>query len=191
MTDTIKFAKVNVLPITFEPSTIYLVKDADEAFAKMFISNAAGTAVRRLPNRDDIQTMVNQVVNQAVAGTSHLYVVADIAGRDALTPTVVTQALVIDATGDTSVVSGAATYVFNPTDTSWTKISEHESMDFVLQWANIQGRPTSTAAEIDDAVSKRHSHANLVSLDKVGEDAGGLLQFNGDYVDPALRVAEW
>ena len=61
----------------------------------------------------------------------------------------------------------------------------------VLQWANIQGRPTSTAAEIDDAVSKRHSHANMVTLDKVGEDAGGLLQFNGDYVDPALRVAEW
>ena len=187
MTDTIKFAKVNVLPVTFEPSTIYLVKDADEAFAKMFISNAAGTAVRRLPNRDDIQTMVNQ----AVAGTSHLHVVADIAGRDALAPTVVTQSLVIDATADTSVLSGAATYVFNPTDSSWTKISEHESMDVVLQWANIQGRPTSTAAEIDDAVSKRHSHANLVSLDKVGEDAGGLLQFNGDYVDPALRVAEW
>ena len=100
-------------------------------------------------------------------------------------------ALVIDATDDTSVQSGAATYVFNPTDSIWTKISEHESMDVVLQWANIQGRPTSTAAEIDDAVSKRHSHANMVTLDKVGEDAGGLLQFNGDYVDPALRVAEW
>ena len=191
MTDTIKFAKVNVLPVTFDPSTIYLVKDADEAFAKMFISNAAGTAVRRLPNRDDIQTDIQTMVNQAVAGTNHLYVVADIAGRDALAPTVVTQALVIDATGDTSVLSGAATYVFNPTDSSWTKISEHESMDVVLQWANIQGRPTSTADEIDDAVSKRHSHANLVSLDKVGEDVSGVLQFNGDYVDPALRVAEW
>ena len=191
MTDTIKFAKVNVLPVTFEPSTVYLVKDADEAFAKMFISNAAGTAVRRLPNRDDIQSLVNTAVNTAVAGASNIFVVPDIAGRNALAPTVVTQALVIDATGDTSVDSGAATYVFNPTDTSWTKISEHESMDVVLQWANIQGRPTSTAAEIDNAVSKRHSHANMVSLDKVGEDVSGILQFNGDYVDPALRVAEW
>lgn len=157
----------------------------------MFISNAAGTAVRRLPNRDDIQNDIQTMVNQAVAGTSHLYVVADIAGRDALTPTVVTQALVIDATGDTSVVSGAATYVYDPVGDAWSKIAEHESMDVILQWANIQGRPSSTVAEIDDAVSKRHSHANLTSLDKVGEDVDGLLQFNGDYVDPALRVAEW
>jgi N-acetylneuraminic acid mutarotase len=131
------------------------------------------------------------MVNTAVAGASNIFVVPDIAARDALAPTVVTQAIVVDATADTSVALGSATYVYDPVGDAWQKIAEHESMDVVLQWANIQGRPTSTAAEIDDAVSKRHSHANLTSLDKVGEDAGGLLQFNGDYVDPALRVAEW
>ena len=187
MTDTIKFAKVNVLPATFEPSTIYLVKDASGDHAKMFISNAAGTSVRRLPTRDDIQAMVNA----AVAGTSHLCVVADLAARDAMAPTVVTQVLVIDATGDPLVNSGAATYVFNPTGSTWTKISEHESMDVILKWADIVGRPTSSVADIDDAVSKRHTHANTTSLDKVGQDVDGKFQFNGDYVDPALRLSEW
>ncbi len=187
MTDTIKFAKVNVLPVTFEPSTVYLVKDADEAFAKMFISNAAGTAVRRLPNRDDIQAMVNQ----AVAGASNIFVVADIAARDALAPTVVTQAIVVDATDDTSVALGSATYVYDPVGDAWSKIAEHESMDVVLKWANIQGRPSSTVAEIDDAVAKKHAHANLTTLDKFAQDGDGQPTYNGKNLHVYLSSDQW
>jgi hypothetical protein len=186
MSETIKFAKVNTLPGTFVGSTIYLVKDVNGDFAEMYISNQAGSAVRRLPSRSDIQTMVNT----AVAGTSHMYVVTDIAARDALAPAVVTQALVVNATGDTTVAAGAATYVFNPTGSVWTKISEHESMDLVINWTDIVGRPTSTVAEIDDAVGKTHVHANKSTIDKFSEDAGDI-KYNSEFIDPVLRATDW
>lgn len=186
MSETLKFAKVNTLPGSFAGSTVYIVKDADAQFAELYISNAAGSAVRRLPSKSDIQGMVNA----AVAGTSHIYVVADIAARNALAPTVVTQALVIDATADPTVNAGAATYIYDPATTQWAKVSEYESMDVVLQWANIQGRPTSTPAELDDAVAKVHVHANKLTIDKIAEVNGDLM-FDGKNVDPVLRATDW
>ena len=186
MAETIKFAKVNTLPATFAGSTIYVVKDADADFAQFYISNSAGSAVRRLPNKADIQAMVNA----AVGGTSHIHVVADIAARNALAPTVVTQALVIDATADPTVNAGAATYIFNPADSQWSKIAEYESMDVILQWSSLQGKPTSAVADIDDAVAKRHAHSNLPTLEKLSDPAGDLL-YNGNYVDPVLRATDW
>ena len=187
MSAQMKVHKVNALPGSLEASALYLVKSADTGLLDLYVSSNDGTEARHIISKAEIQSLVNT----AVAGASNLFVVPDIAARDALAPTVVTQAIVVDATDDTSVALGSATYVYDPVGDAWSKIAEHESMDVVLQWANIQGRPSSTVAEIDDAVSKRHSHANLVSLDKVGEDVSGVLQFNGDYVDPALRVAEW
>ena len=186
MSETLKFAKVNTLPGAFAGSTVYIVKDADAQFAELYISNAAGSAVRRLPSKSDIQGMVNA----AVAGTSHIYVVADIAARNALAPTVVTQALVIDAIADPTVNAGAATYIYDPATTQWAKVSEYESMDVVLQWANIQGRPTSTPAELDDAVAKVHVHANKLTIDKIAEVNGDLM-FDGKNVDPVLRATDW
>ncbi len=186
MSETIKFAKVNTLPGAFAGSTVYIVKDTDAAFAELYISNVTGSAVRRLPNKTDIQSMVNA----AVAGTSHMYVVADIAARNALAPTVVTQALVIDATADPSVNAGAATYIYDTNTSQWSKIAEYESMDVVLQWANIQGKPNSTSAEIDDAVAKVHTHGNKLVIDKLTEVNGDLL-FDSGHIDPVLRATDW
>lgn len=186
MTETIKFAKVNTLPGTFAGSTIYIVKDANADYGEMYISNSAGSAVRRLPTRTDIQNMVNT----AVAGTSHMYVVANIAARNALAPTIVTQALVIDATGDATVNSGAASYIYNPDTSSWVKIGEYESMDVILQWSSIQGKPNSTSSEIDDAVSKVHTHSNKTVIDKFSEVSGDL-KYDGAFIDPVLRAIDW
>ncbi|MNG09211.1 hypothetical protein D3C84_926220 [compost metagenome] len=58
-------------------------------------------------------------------------------------------------------------------------------MDVTLTWDAIQGRPTSTPAQIDSAVSQAHSHANKATLDKFSE-AGGLVRYNG-----APIPAEW
>ena len=52
-------------------------------------------------------------------------------------------------------------------DSTGTKIAEYESMDVVLQWNDIQGKPTSAVADIDDAVANRHSHANKALLDPI------------------------
>jgi hypothetical protein len=63
-------------------------------------------------------------------------------------------------------------------------------MDVVLQWANIQGRPTSTPAELDDAVAKVHVHANKLTIDKISETNGDLV-FDGKNADPVLRATDW
>jgi hypothetical protein len=68
-----------------------------------------------------------------------------IADRDADTDlTGVAFAFVADATGDESVQSGSAVY-FNHAD-GWQKISEYESLDVVLDWENITGKPDLTFA---------------------------------------------
>jgi hypothetical protein len=105
-------------------------------------------------------------------------IVADIAARNALVLTKNTQVLVLDATGDSTVTSGAATYLYRVSTTSWIKISEAESLDLVLQWANIQGKPTSSPSAIDTAVSNSHTHTNKTQLDKIGENPDGHFTYN-------------
>ena len=63
--------------------------------------------------------------------------------------------------------------------TSWIKISEAESLDVVVDWSDITNKPTSSVADIDDAVSKRHNHTNKTELDKIGENANELFTYNG------------
>lgn len=118
------------------------------------------------------------------------YVVADITERDALDaanePFYV---LVLDASADSTVSSGAATYVWKPAKGGNTgafhKISEQESMDVIVDWSNIQNKPNSTVAQIDQAVTDDHTHANKAVLDKLTYDAnnGGLLYDGAEVVD--------
>lgn len=74
-----------------------------------------------------------------LGGTTGAVVTADIPGRDALTPTSGQIVYVVDATGDNTVTSGAASYIYD--GVNWQKVSEFESLDVVLNWANIQGKP--------------------------------------------------
>ena len=71
-------------------------------------------------------------------------VVATIAARDAIAnPFTGMSAFVEDASGDTTVNSGGAYYIYN--GTAWVKTAEAESMDVVLQWTAIQGKPDTLA----------------------------------------------
>lgn len=71
-------------------------------------------------------------------------VVATIAARDEIAnPFAGMSAFVEDASGDTTVNSGGAYYIYN--GTAWVKTAEAESMDVVLQWSAIKGRPDTLA----------------------------------------------
>jgi len=48
-----------------------------------------------------------------------------------------------------------------------------------VDWANINDKPSSTVAAIDDAVSKA-THTNRAVLDKLGEDANGRPTYDGE-----------
>lgn len=181
--------KETALPSTLQPNSIYLVTSAtNSSLVEMFVTNVAGTAARHVLSESDVQTMISN----SITSSNSAIVVANIAARDALLPLTATKwVYVIDATGDATVASGGATYLYNTTTSAWVKVSEAESLDLVLNWTTLTGKPTSAVADIDDAVSKRHTHTNMTQLNKIGEDVGGNLTYNGSLVSTGWTSTNW
>lgn len=172
-----KIFKETAVPSTLEPNAIYLVGPAGQPdFLEIYVTDSGGSATRRTRTEADIQTQINN----SIAAIDTLEVVDDIAARDALNPSVNTQVLVKDATGDNTVASGAATYVYESASDTWTKISEAESLDVALNWSDLIGGPSSSPAAIDAAVADAHTHANMTELNKIGEDGDGCFTYAGD-----------
>lgn len=174
---TLRFFKETAVPGSLQPHALYLVAPAAHpGYLEIYVTDAAGTAHRRTPRIPDIQALIDTALAGLSGGAT---IVDDIAARNALTPTNGQQVLVINASADATVASGAATYIWRASTSAWIKISEAESLDLSLAWASISGRPSSTPAQIDAAVAASHSHSNKTQLDKVGEDSDGLLTYNG------------
>jgi hypothetical protein len=178
MTTTFKPSKLTAVPsLPCDPNAVFFVAPTLKPnYIEIYVSNNAGTALKRLLTDADIQALIDVSIS-GLAG--EMPIVADIAARNALSPTKNTQVLVLDATGDSTVASGAATYLYRVSTTSWIKLSEAESLDLILQWANIQGKPTSSPSAIDTAVGNSHVHnSNLTQLNKIGENADALFTYN-------------
>ena len=174
----IKLTAVPALPC--EGSAVFFVAPQNKpTYIEIYVSNNAGTALKRLLTDTDIQSLIDA----SISGLSgEMLIVADIAARNALSLTKNTQVLVLDATGDPTVTSGAATYLYRVSTTSWIKLSEAESLDLILQWTNIQGKPTSSPTAIDTAVGNSHVHnGNLTQLNKIGENADGFFTYNNAF----------
>lgn len=170
--------KETALPGALLPNSIYLIgPTAEPDYLEVVVTTSDGTATRRTLSRPDVQSMIDA----STTGGNLLEVVDDIAARDALLATLDGNVLilVLDASADTTVDAGFATYAYRHADTSLTKISEGENLDVVLQWSNIQGGPSSTPGAIDAAVSNSHAHTNATELDQIGQDADGDLTYNG------------
>jgi len=83
------------------------------------------------------------------------YVVTDLTARNALTGLV---------SGDTCyLTSNGDSYIYN--GSTWVLMADADWANISLDWTNIVGRPTSSVANIDDAVTKKHSHVNQTILD--------------------------
>ena len=164
--------KVLALPDSLTANTIYFVADGVDAdLMELYVSTSDGSSARRVPTMADINT----AITDAISAPNGIIVVQDITARDDLGYALPSKmVLVVDATGDGSVLSGAATYVND--GNNWIKIAEHESLDVTLEWASIQNGPTSSVAEIDQAVANSHTHANKGVLDNLtfNEEAGLL-----------------
>lgn len=183
--------RVSVLPATPAPSTMYIVRSAHTGLVELYFTSSDGNDVRHILNKDEVQTMINQYVVNATSALTEINIVSNIAARNALSLTANGLCLVLDATADSSVSGGAALYIYAASNQTWTKVAEYESMDVQLLWSSIQGRPSSSVAAIDDAVAKVHVHANKVQLDKIGQDAGGNLLYNGSPPQTPLETVEW
>ena len=99
----------------------------------------------------------------AISGKVPCHIVNDIAARDGLeSPKQGDLCWVKDATADATVSRGAAQYIYD--GSAWVKIAEAESMDLVVNWADIQGKEG-----VEAAMAKAHEHANKAELDKIAE----------------------
>lgn len=127
------------------------------------------------------EDFVENIVNGVLDDNSYILVASDIAGRDLLTPTRNSLVWVLDATDDETVETGGAVYVYRLSNETYNKVAEFESMDVVLDWDNIQNKPTNAVEDIDDAVDKRHEHTNSDELDSIAENGVGELLYNGVY----------
>lgn len=184
----IKISKETAVPTggSIASSTLYAVSvGADKV--EFYMSNNAGTALRRLLNETDIQALIDA----SVSGISAVEIVSDISARDALTLTANAMIIVEDASADSSVTSGAALYGYKHSDTSFRKLAEFESLDIVLDWNNIQNKPTSSASAIDQAVTDSHTHSNKTQLDLIGQDGDGDITYNGSKVANEYTNTAW
>lgn len=129
-----------------------------------------------------VETRVNTLERALAANTTTRF--ADtIEERDNLTGLIPgDRVFVLDATGDPTVKSGGATYIWMP-NLSWRKLSEDESMDVTLSWDTLENKPQSTVADIDLAVARQHAHANKTELDALSDDGTGNLLYKGKRID--------
>lgn len=185
---TLKIYKETALPTTLVANAIYLVAPtAKPNYVEMYVTSNDGASVKRVIDETTIQSMIDATVSSM----STLSIVSNIAARNALNLTVNKLILVTDATGDSTVSTGAALYAYNVSTSTFVKVAEYESMDVTLTWASIQNKPSSTVAAIDDAVTKAHSHSNMTQLNKVGEDTDGNFTYSGSNPDARLRSSNW
>jgi len=183
----LRIERVLALPSTVTPSTMYIVQATNATRAELYFTSADGLQTRHIIDEADI----NNIVNTALANFNSVEVVPNIAARDAMTLTANTVVLVVDATADPTVATGAATYVWDNANATWSKISEFATIDAVINWSNIVGTPTSLVADIDDAVAKRHVHSNKTQLDLIGEDVNGAFTYGGANPEAAIAVSNW
>lgn len=188
MSNIIRFHRLTSLPQSFEPNSIYVINRPNEnTYAEMYITGLTGNVVRRLPNKEDIENLIISYINSS----NELLIVDTITDRDNLNLNRNAFVLVLDASADPTVNSGSALYVYKATTQEWIKVAEYESMDVVIQWDNIQGKPTSTPNDIDDAVAKRHMHNNLTQLNKISEDVDGNFMYNNKYPVIVWDTTDW
>ena len=180
-----KIYRETALPSPLQAAAVYLIAPPGKPdYVEMYVTNNDGSAARRIINEADVQAMIAA----AVAAAGQLAVVADIHARDSI-PSPKGEVYVIDAAADGTVASGGARYLYH--NGQWIKTAETESMDLALAWAALQDKPSSPVASIDDAVAKRHTHANKTQLDKIGEDGAGNLTYGGQPVKTAWDSTGW
>lgn len=184
----LKFFRETALPSPLQPNSVYLITELGNiTHAEMYIVGNTSTDVRRIYNKTDIELLIQQLM----AGYGKIQVVATFAELDDVDSLSFNYVYVKDASGDPTVDTGGATYVWDTVTAVWVKQSEAESMDIVQSWAAIQGKPNSSVSEIDSAVAQKHTHTNMTQLNKINQDAEGNMTYNGKVVSTEWLSTSW
>jgi hypothetical protein len=182
--------KETTIPTTWVNSSVYFIKAVGATYTECYITTKTGTPTRMI-NEADVQALISS----ALSDSNSFNIVANIAARNALLPLPANRQVFVenasDAGGDPTVLSGGAWYLYKKSDNTWIKTGETESMDAVLNWSNIVGKPASTAVSIDNAVAASHAHTNKPQLDKFGENASLQPTYNGKVIVHTWEEEKW
>jgi len=160
----VKFFKELTLPGTLQANSLYFIENGN--YAEAYLTDSTGVS----------KMIGNSSMITAVSGsTQEVITAANITARDALGLTANSVVWVVDATADATVNSGGALYLWDNANTAWVKLAEFESMDVVVTWASISGKPSSTVTSIDQAVTDSHTHANKTALDAITAAGSGSI----------------
>ena len=146
---------------------------------KVLLKDASGNLIHPETDATQVKTTDGsnvetklKTLESAVSGKVPCHIVEDIPARDGLeSPKQGDLCWVKDASADESVNSGAAQYIYD--GSAWVKIAEAESMDLVVNWADIQGKEA-----VETAMSKAHDHANAEILNGISA-SGDTMTVNG------------
>jgi hypothetical protein len=125
-------------------------------------------------------------ISQLPSGLKEMKVVANIAVRNAITEPELYDGLrvrVLDATGDPTVSSGWAEYSYDVANTTWIKTGEKESIDVVLDFANVQNVPQvlKDLSDSDGKLTYKGSaiYKDIRAVKFVGGDAELIYDWSG------------
>lgn len=165
--------KVIALPEILSASTLYIVKHENPELVDLYFTNEDGSENCHLLTKNEILNFLQD----ATSNLNTALIAANLTERNSLTLVSNTLVWVVDASEDSTVTLGSAAYIFQYATQTWIKITEVESLDQVLDWTEINGRPLSTPNQIDTGVNQRHSHGNSPLLDKIVENLNGKLMY--------------
>lgn len=111
----VKFYKVNTLPSVLDTNAWYIVTNGNYAEAYVTTNNGV---VKEVGN----SAMINDILSSYVFDSNSVKVVNTIADRNALSLTADTLVYVKDASADSTVGLGSATYIWSYYDSSWYKL---------------------------------------------------------------------
>lgn len=109
MANVLSFSKVTALPATFEPSTVYLIPNANAGYLDIFVSDSTGSSVNKVVTRQDVTAASVSSFEEFPTHTA-------LSGSTA--PTASTLAYVANASddaGQTPAIVGGAFYVWDTT----------------------------------------------------------------------------
>ncbi len=110
------------------------------------------------------------LVNLPDASKQQTYVVLNATARNALTGLLSGDKAFETSTGDSYIWDGSTWLLF--ADADWANVA--------LEWTNISGRPSSSVANIDSAVTQMHGHSNKAILDAIQQALTTALKNNYD-----------
>lgn len=168
--------RIDAVPATPVPNTMYITKDAKNRAVVTFIGNTAAQRASTL-SATDVQTLISE----AMSGAGAVYAVNTLTDLQAIVPTVNSVGYVRSPASPGDPI----TYVYDLANAAW-KVSQANA-----KWADIIGRPASTAAAIDAAVTASHSHTNMTVLNSLSQSAGGKLAYKGLEVSEVGFASDW